>query len=193
MNGGEIWCAAHQTHLAVHHHHNHHCHTAGTSIHLIFIFNFFSQQLLYSGATLHMSAFPVFFKRFRSQNKPPSVDWASHFAWQTQKTIVPLSLTLCSERTTLIPKCAHPMTWEISAWGALFHRPTATPDGCPFIRVAYCCQVRFNSLIHKTEALAGSIFPRKLWPYPAIAEINTIHKCCQQGKKAVRKPCSLIY
>jgi len=39
---------------------------------------------------------------------------------------------------------------------------------------------------HKTEALAGSNFPRKLWPYraitEAITEINTIHKYCQQGK-----------
>jgi len=78
----------------------------------------------------------------------------------------------------------------ISAWGALVRRqlPTATP----FIR-----RLLLLSEIHKTEALAGSIFPRKLWPYcaitEAITEISTIHNAANWEKRAARKPRSLVY
>jgi hypothetical protein len=74
------------------------CRVVGTSIHLIF--KFFSQQLLYPGATL--SAFPVFFKRFQSH---PSVDWASHQSFgmaSSQNPIFPLGLTMLRTILTLI-------------------------------------------------------------------------------------------
>ena len=100
----------------------------------------------------------------------------------SQNPIFPLSLAILRAHR------ARPMTIS-----ALFYRPTATPDRCPSF-VAY----PLLSVIHKTEALAGSNLPRKLWPYRAISkaitEINHDSQILPTGEKmAVTKPRSLVY